>query len=59
MTNPKLDKVELANGLTFTREDFTYGNGKGTTGLGYLLRNGYLTSRAASYGAPIVYVDNV
>ena len=57
-SNPSLDKVELPNGLTFTREDFTH-NGKGTTGLGYMLRNGYLMSYAAKLDPPTVYVDNV
>lgn len=56
--NPNLDKVELPNGLTFTREDFTH-DGKGTTGLGYMLRNGYLMSYAAKLEPPTVYVDNV
>jgi hypothetical protein len=50
--------VELPNGLTFTREDFTH-DGKGTTGLGYMLRNGYLMSYAAKLEPPTVYVDNV
>lgn len=54
-----LQKVELPNGLTFEREDFMYDNGKGTTGLGYLLRNGYLTTAAAKLNPPVVYVDNV
>lgn len=57
-SDPNLDKVELPNGLTFTREDFTH-DGKGTTGLGYMLRNGYLMSYAAKLEPPIVYVDNV
>lgn len=57
-SNPSLDKVELPNGLTFTREDFTH-DGKGTTGLGYMLRNGYLMSYAAKLDPPTVYVDNV
>lgn len=57
-SNPNLDKVELPNGLTFTREDFTH-DGKGTTGLGYMLRNGYLMSYAAKLDPPTVYVDNV
>ena len=57
-SNPNLDKVELPNGLTFTREDFTH-DGKGTTGLGYMLRNGYLMSYAAKLEPPTVYVDNV
>lgn len=57
-SNSSLDKVELPNGLTFTREDFTH-DGKGTTGLGYMLRNGYLMSYAAKLEPPTVYVDNV
>lgn len=57
-SNPSLDKVELPNGLVFTREDFTH-DGKGTTGLGYMLRNGYLMSYAAKLEPPTVYVDNV
>lgn len=57
-SNPNLDKVELPNGLTFTREDFTH-DGKGTTGLGYMLRNGYLMSYAAKLEPPTVYIDNV
>ena len=57
-SNPNIDKVELPNGLTFTREDFTH-DGKGTTGLGYMLRNGYLMSYAAKLEPPTVYVDNV
>lgn len=57
-SNPNMDKVELANGLVFTREDFTH-NGVGTTGLGYLLRNGYLTSAAQKLSPPVVYVDDV
>lgn len=57
-SDPNLDKVELPNGLTFTREDFIHG-GKGTTGLGYMLRNGYLMSYAAKLDPPTVYVDNV
>ena len=57
-SDPSLDKVELPNGLTFTREDFTH-DGKGTTGLGYMLRNGYLMSYAAKLEPPTVYVDNV
>lgn len=57
-SNPSLDKVELPNGLIFTREDFTH-NGKGTTGLGYMLRNGYLMSYASKLEPPTVYVDNV
>lgn len=57
-SNHSLDKVELPNGLTFTREDFTH-DGKGTTGLGYMLRNGYLMSYAAKLEPPTVYVDNV
>lgn len=57
-SNPSLDKVELPNGLTFTREDFTH-DGKGTTGLGYMLRNGYLMSYADKLEPPTVYVDNV
>lgn len=57
-SDSNLDKVELPNGLTFTREDFTH-NGKGTTGLGYMLRNGYLMSYAAKLDPPTVYVDNV
>lgn len=57
-SNPNLDKIELPNGLTFTREDFTH-DGKGTTGLGYMLRNGYLMSYAAKLDPPTVYVDNV
>lgn len=57
-SNPNLDKVELPNGLMFTREDFTH-DGKGTTGLGYMLRNGYLMSYAAKLEPPTVYVDNV
>lgn len=57
-SDPNLDKVELPNGLTFTREDFTH-DGKGTTGLGYMLRNGYLMSYAAKLDPPTVYVDNV
>ena len=57
-SNPSLDKVELPNGLMFTREDFTH-DGKGTTGLGYMLRNGYLMSYAAKLDPPTVYVDNV
>lgn len=57
-SNPNLDKVELPNGLMFTREDFTH-DGKGTTGLGYMLRNGYLMSYAAKLDPPTVYVDNV
>lgn len=57
-SNPSIDKVELPNGLTFTREDFTH-DGKGTTGLGYMLRNGYLMSYAAKLDPPTVYVDNV
>lgn len=57
-SNPNLNKVELPNGLTFTREDFTH-DGKGTTGLGYMLRNGYLMSYAAKLEPPTVYVDNV
>ena len=54
-----LQKVELPNGLTFEREDFMHDNGKGTTGLGYLLRNGYLMSAASKLNPPVVYVDNV
>ena len=54
-----LQKVELPNGLVFEREDFMYDNGKGTTGLGYLLRNGYLTTAAIKLEPPVVYVDNV
>lgn len=57
-SDPNLDKVELPNGLTFTREDFIH-DGKGTTGLGYMLRNGYLMSYAAKLDPPTVYVDNV
>lgn len=57
-SNPSLDKVELPNGLVFTREDFTH-DGKGTTGLGYMLRNGYLMSYASKLEPPTVYVDNV
>lgn len=57
-SDPNLDKVELPNGLTFIREDFTH-DGKGTTGLGYMLRNGYLMSYAAKLEPPTVYVDNV
>ena len=57
-SDPNLDKVELPNGLTFTREDFIH-DGKGTTGLGYMLRNGYLMSYAAKLEPPTVYVDNV
>lgn len=57
-SDPNLDKVELPNGLTFTREDFTH-DGKGTTGLGYMLRNGYLMSYAAKLEPPTVYIDNV
>lgn len=57
-SDPNLDKVELPNGLTFTREDFTH-DGKGTTGLGYMLRNGYLMSYTAKLEPPTVYVDNV
>lgn len=57
--DPNLQKVELPNGLTFEREDFTHDNGKGTTGLGYMLRNGYLMSAAAKLNPPVVYVDNV
>lgn len=57
-SDPNLDKVELPNGLTFTREDFTH-DGKGTTGLGYMLRNCYLMSYAAKLEPPTVYVDNV
>lgn len=57
-SDPNLDKVELPNGLTFTREDFTH-DGKGTTGLGYMLRNGYLMSYAAKLEPPTVYVDNI
>lgn len=57
-SDPNLDKVELPNGLTFTREDFTH-DGKGTTGLGYMLRNGYLMSYSAKLEPPTVYVDNV
>lgn len=57
-SDPNIDKVELPNGLTFTREDFTH-DGKGTTGLGYMLRNGYLMSYAAKLEPPTVYVDNV
>ena len=57
-SNPSLDKVELPNGLVFTREDFTH-DGKGTTGLGYMLRNGYLMSYASKLDPPTVYVDNV
>lgn len=57
-SDPNLDKVELPNGLTFTREDFTH-DGKGTTGLGYMLRNGYLMSYASKLEPPTVYVDNV
>ena len=57
-SNPSLDKVELPNGLVFTREDFTH-DGKGTTGLGYMLRNGYLMSYATKLEPPTVYVDNV
>lgn len=57
-SDPNLDKVELPNGLTFTREDFTH-DGKGTTGLGYMLRNGYLMSYAAKLDPPTVYIDNV
>lgn len=57
-SDPNLDKVELPNGLTFTREDFTH-DGNGTTGLGYMLRNGYLMSYAAKLDPPTVYVDNV
>ena len=57
-SDPSLDKVELPNGLVFTREDFTH-DGKGTTGLGYMLRNGYLMSYASKLEPPTVYVDNV
>lgn len=57
-SDPSLDKVELPNGLIFTREDFTH-DGKGTTGLGYMLRNGYLMSYASKLEPPTVYVDNV
>lgn len=57
-SDPNLDKVELPNGLTFTREDFTHDD-KGTTGLGYMLRNGYLMSYAAKLEPPTVYIDNV
>lgn len=57
-SDPNIDKVELPNGLTFTREDFTH-DGKGTTGLGYMLRNGYLMSYAAKLEPPTVYIDNV
>lgn len=57
-SNPSLDKVELPNGLVFTREDFTH-DGKGTTGLGYMLRNSYLMSYASKLEPPTVYVDNV
>lgn len=57
-SDPNIDKVELPNGLTFTREDFTH-DGKGTTGLGYMLRNGYLMSYASKLEPPTVYVDNV
>ena len=57
-SDPNLDKIELPNGLTFTREDFTH-DGKGTTGLGYMLRNGYLMSYAAKLEPPTVYVDNI
>lgn len=57
--DPNLQKVELPNGLTFEREDFMHDNGKGTTGLGYMLRNGYLMSAAAKLNPPVVYVDNV
>jgi len=34
-------------------------NGRGTTGLGYLLRNGYLVSAAAKLNPPVIYVDDV
>ena len=54
-----LQKIELPNGLTFEREDFMHDNGKGTTGLGYMLRNGYLMSAAEKLNPPVVYVDNV
>ncbi len=57
--DPNLQKVELPNGLTFEREDFMHDNGKGTTGLGYMLRNGYLMSAAEKLNPPVVYVDNV
>lgn len=57
--DPNLQKVELPNGLTFEREDFMHDNGKGTTGLGYMLRNGYLVSAAEKLNPPVVYVDNV
>lgn len=57
--DPNLQKVELPNGLIFEREDFTHDNGKGTTGLGYMLRNGYLMSAADKLNPPVVYVDNV
>ncbi len=54
-----LQKVDLPNGLTFEREDFMHDNGRGTTGLGYLLRNGYLVSAAAKLNPPVIYVDDV
>lgn len=57
--DPNLQKIELPNGLTFEREDFMHDNGKGTTGLGYMLRNGYLMSAANKLNPPVVYVDNV
>lgn len=57
--DPNLQKIELPNGLTFEREDFMHDNGKGTTGLGYMLRNGYLMSAAEKLNPPVVYVDNV
>lgn len=57
--DPNVQKIELPNGLTFEREDFMHDNGKGTTGLGYMLRNGYLMSAAEKLNPPVVYVDNV
>lgn len=56
--NPQINSVTLQNGFTFTREDFIH-NGKGTTGLGYFIRNGLLVSKASSIKPPVVYIDNV
>lgn len=45
--NASLQKIELPNGLTVTRDDFVRQNpdsSRGTTWLGYLLRNGILAT---------------
>lgn len=59
--NSSVDTITLPNGYIFTRDDFTHQNSNGTKGstwLGYMLRNGILKTRAIGKSYKQLNIDN-